>query len=45
MNQIRQGLAIYRWTEWQLNITFANGPLVGSLWHFKDNEDVITKFE
>ena len=33
----------YRWTELQWNVDFVNGPTVGWPWHFKSNEDIITK--
>ena len=42
---IRQGLAIYRWTELQWNVDFVKGHTVGYPWHFKSNEDIITKFK
>ena len=40
-----QGLAIYRWTELQWNVDFVKGHTVGYPWHFKSNEDIITKFK
>ena len=35
----------YRWTELQWNVDFFNGPTVSYPWHFKSNEDIITKFK
>ena len=35
----------YRWTELQWNVDFVKGHTVGYPWHFKSNEDIITKFK
>ena len=35
----------YRWTELRWKVDFVNGHTVGYPWHFKSNEDIITKFK
>ena len=42
---IRARTSDYRWTELQWNVDFVNGHTVGYPWHFKSNEDIITKLK